>query len=261
MKLPILQVDAFTSHVFSGNPAAVVPLHEWLPDDVLQQIAMENNLSETAFFVPEDDGYHIRWFTPSVEVNLCGHATLATSHVLYNHLDYSGKMIRFHSRSGDLSVRREGDYYLLDFPSDKPETVEKDEFLLKAFDRNPVEVLKGKADFLVVFDDEHYVREVVPDMDMIKKLDAEGVIITSRSEGEFDFVSRFFAPRLGIPEDPVTGSAHTVLIPYWSDRIGKDTLAARQVSNRGGVLKCRYPGDRVEIGGRACTYLEGIIYL
>ena len=257
MKLNVYQVDAFTTQIFAGNPAAVVPLNEWLPDDVMQDIARENNLSETAFFVPEGVGYRIRWFTPTVEVDLCGHATLASSHVLFTHLAFQGDMIYFSSRSGDLSVSREGDLYLLNFPADEPRPVEKDQLILNCFDREPAAVLKGKADYLVVFEDEQYVRDVIPALDFIETLDAEGVIITAPGSGGTDFVSRFFAPQLGIPEDPVTGSAHTVLAPYWADRLGKEDLVARQVSQRGGDLQCRLNNNRVHIGGRAVTYLRG----
>jgi PhzF family phenazine biosynthesis protein len=233
MKLPVFQIDAFTNHVFGGNPAAVVPLDEWLPDDVLQKIALENNLSETAFFVQQGGGFYIRWFTPEVEVNLCGHATLASSHVLFNHLSWSLPSIDFQSRSGQLSVSRKGQLYQLNFPVDEPQKVDATDMLLKCFDMVPQEILKGSADYLLVFDDEDYVRHVVPNMNAISKLDAEGVIITSAGHGEQDFVSRFFAPRIGIPEDPVTGSAHTVLVPYSFPLIVPFRCASLQFSMRG----------------------------
>ncbi len=261
MKLLLYQVDAFTDHVFGGNPAAVVLLNEWLPDDVLQNIALENNLSETAFIVPDGSRYHIRWFTPSVEVNLCGHATLASSHVLFRHLSHPDASIEFKSRSGTLSVRCSGDLYLLDFPSDAPQLVESNDLIRSCFDRAPVDVLKGSADYLLVFNDEEYVRNASPNLDAIKKLDAEGIIITAPGSNGTDFVSRFFAPQLGIPEDPVTGSAHTVLVPYWAGRLDKKELSAMQVSRRGGILQCRYNGDRVEIGGKGVTYLQAEITL
>lgn len=261
MNYNIYQVDAFTDHVFGGNPAAVVPLTEWLSDEVLQNIAMENNLSETAFFVADGGDYHIRWFTPDVEVNLCGHATLASSHVLYRHLGYSGDEIRFKSRSGNLTVRAMDDKYILNFPSDKPVAQPKDELFVRCFDREPDAVLKGSADYLFVFEDEQFVRDVSPNTDVIRRLDAEGVIITARGKSEVDFVSRFFAPQLGIPEDPVTGSAHTVLVPYWAERMQKDEFLAHQVSKRGGVLECKYLGGRCEIGGSARTFLDGTITL
>lgn len=260
MLLKIFQVDAFTDKVFGGNPAAVVPLDKWLPDAYLQKIAMENNLSETAFFVPEEDGgFHIRWFTPEVEVNLCGHATLATSHVIFQHLSWPEYELNFKSRSGALKVRKEGEVYQLNFPSDIPLQVELDEGLAGCFDKKPLEVLKGSADYLMIFDEEEYVKHVTPNLDVIKKLDAEGVIISARGSGDLDFVSRFFAPQLGIPEDPVTGSAHTVLVPYWSQRLGRKQLLAHQVSQRQGELHCLDKGERVELGGKAVTFLEGEI--
>lgn len=261
MNYNIYQVDAFTSQIFGGNPAAVVPLKEWLPDEVLQNIALENNLSETAFFVPESDHYHIRWFTPDVEVNLCGHATLASSHVLFHHMNYSGKEIRFKSRSGDLAVRAVDDTYVLNFPSDKPEPQSKKDLFAECFDREPDDVLKGSADYLFIFKDEQFVRNAVPNTEAIRRLDAEGVIITAPGSGGVDFVSRFFAPQLGIPEDPVTGSAHTVLLPYWAERLSRKEFLAHQVSKRGGVLKCKYMGHRCEIGGSARTFLQGTISL
>ncbi len=261
MNYKLYQIDAFTDHIFGGNPAAVVPLTQWLPDEVLQDIAMENNLSETAFFVAEGDQYHIRWFTPDVEVNLCGHATLASSHVLFHHLNYSGNEIRFKSRSGNLTVRRVDDKYVLNFPSDKPEKRSCTDLFVQCFDREPDAVLKGSADYLFVFEDEQFVRNAVPNAEAIRRLDAEGVIITAQGSRGVDFVSRFFAPQLGIPEDPVTGSAHTVLVPYWAERLQKDEFLAHQVSKRGGVLICKYVGDRCEIGGSARTFLEGTISL
>lgn len=261
MKIQVYQVDAFSDHIFGGNPAAVVPLDEWLPDDVMQNIARENNLSETAFFVPEGAGYRIRWFTPTVEVNLCGHATLSAAHVLFTHLAFRGDVIRFSSVSGDLSVGRKGDVYLLDFPADVPQPVQAETLLLNCFDRPPSEIFKGKADYLMVFEDQDYVRNVLPNLEAIETLDAEGVIITAPGTDDSDFVSRFFAPQLGIPEDPVTGSAHTLLVPYWSHRLGKKELFARQVSQRGGDLWCQMENDRALIGGRAVTYLRGEIEL
>lgn len=262
MQLSIFQVDAFADQVFQGNPAAVVPLDKWFSDDILQKIAMENNLSETAFFIPYENGFHIRWFTPTMEVNLCGHATLAASHVLFHHLGYTKSTIEFKSCSGNLRVKREDEIYLLDFPSDPPRgNLQKIELLVRCFDRAPDEILKGKADYLMVFDDENYVQNVKPNLDAIGQLDAEGVIISAPGSNGVDVISRFFAPRLGILEDPVTGSAHTVLIPYWSKRLEKNKFHAHQVSRRGGALDCRLIDNRVEIGGKAVTYLEGQIIL
>ncbi|PWD97912.1 PhzF family phenazine biosynthesis protein [Marinilabilia rubra] len=260
MRLKLFQVDAFTDNVFGGNPAAVVPLEKWLADADLQKIAMENNLSETGFFVPEKEGgFHIRWFTPEVEVNLCGHATLATSHVIFNHLEWPGFELEFKSRSGLLKVRRESGLLKLNFPTDKPKEVEYNEKLADCFDKKPLAVLKGSADYLMIFDDEEYVRNVIPNLEAIKKLDAEGVIISAKGKSGADFVSRFFAPQLGIPEDPVTGSAHTVLVPYWAQITGKKQMIARQLSQRGGELFCADNDDRVELGGKAVTFLEGEI--
>lgn len=261
MTYNIYQVDAFTNQVFGGNPAAVISLEQWLPDTVMQNIAMENNLSETAFFVPEGNSYHIRWFTPDVEVNLCGHATLATSHVLFKHLGYTGNQLHFKSRSGELMVRKEDDRYILNFPSDKPVEQRSIVKISGCLEREPVAVFKGSADYLFVFEDELFVRNAIPNLDAIKKLDAEGVIITAAGSKGIDFVSRFFAPQLGIPEDPVTGSAHTVLVPYWAERLQKKEFLAHQVSKRGGELVCKYLGERCEIAGSARTYLEGTIVL
>ncbi len=257
----LYQVDAFTDQVFGGNPAAVVPLDHWLTDAELQNIAMENNLSETAFFIPEGNSYHIRWFTPDVEVNLCGHATLATSHVLFRHLGYTGSQLQFRSRSGDLTVRKANDRYILNFPSDKPVFQTTVGGVSEYFHRDPVAVLKGSADYLFVFEDEQFIRNAIPNLYAIKKLDAEGVIITAPGRDGIDFVSRFFAPQLGIPEDPVTGSAHTVLVPYWAGRLQKKEFLAHQVSKRGGELVCKYLEERCEIAGSAKTYLEGTIVL
>ncbi len=257
MEIPIYQIDAFTSAVFSGNPAAVCPLKEWLDDGMLQAIAQENNLSETAFFVPVEDGYHIRWFTPVAEVDLCGHATLASAFVIFNTTSVSGTKVTFSSRSGPLTVSKEGDLLSMDFPSQPPRPCETPADLLEGLGKAPLEVLCSE-DFFVVYSKEREVRQLTPDTARLKSLDRRGVIVTARGD-EADFVSRFFAPKYGIPEDPVTGSAHSALTPYWSAKLGKKDLKARQVSNRGGELFCSDRGKRVLIAGRAVKYMEGKI--
>ena len=258
MELIMYQVDAFAEKMFSGNPAAVVPLKEWLPDETMQNMAMENNLSETAFFIPEGEGFHIRWFTPVSEVDLCGHATLASAHVIFEHLGFDKKEIVFQSRSGILKVKKDENFIVLDFPASVLNTVEPPENIEKAFGKMPMECIKGKDDLMLVFETEDTIRNLAPDLNFIKTLDARGVIATARSE-IFDFVSRFFAPLEGIDEDPVTGSAHTMLIPYWNKILNKTEMKAKQISARGGILHCRYMGDRVEIGGKAISYLTGKI--
>lgn len=256
MKIEFYQVDAFTSEVFRGNPAGVCVLDEWLPEDTMQNIAAENNLSETAFIIPAGQKYEIRWFTPRIEVNLCGHATLASAHVLYRHKDISKPGIEFHSKSGPLMVEKNGDILILDFPSRPPSICEIPPLLEKGLGLHPLEVLED-WNYLVLLPSEETVRKLTPDMTILGQLD-KSVIVTAPGE-EADFVSRFFAPILGIPEDPVTGSSHCTLIPYWSKRLSKTTLVAYQVSVRGGKLYCQDIGDRVKIGGNAVTYLQGYI--
>ena len=260
MQLNIYQVDAFAEKVFSGNPAAVVPLEEWLPDATMQHIAMENNLSETAFFIPENKGFQIRWFTPVSEVNLCGHATLASAHVLFNHLGFESGEINFQSRSGILKVKKQHDLIVLDFPTSDLTEIPFPEKIEKAFGKNPVKCIKGREDLMLIFDSEEEIQNLKPDFDFLKTLDARGIIATAKSEN-FDFVSRFFAPLEGINEDPVTGSAHTMLIPYWSEQLKKPELIAKQISQRGGILHCKNAGQRVEIGGKAVTFLTGKIFI
>ncbi len=263
MVLKLFQVDAFTSKVFGGNPAAIVPLEQWLPDATLQSIAMENNLAETAYFIPAKPGesvdFHLRWFTPVLEMDLCGHATLASAHVLMRHLGYGKNQVRFMSRSGPLAVEREGERLILDFPSRPPEPREVTAALTAALGARPKE-LHVARDWLAVYEYEDAVRDLQPDFAKIAALDAFAVIVTAPGK-TVDFVSRFFAPTAGVPEDPVTGSAHCTLIPYWSRRLGKKTLHARQISKRGGEIFCEDRGDRVRIGGHAVTYLEGRIEL
>jgi PhzF family phenazine biosynthesis protein len=260
MKLTLFQIDAFAEKVFSGNPAAVVPLDKWLPDDVMQNIAMENNLSETAFFIPDGEGFYIRWFTPVTEVNLCGHATLATGHLVFNHLGFNGDEIIFQSKSGILKVKRQNDLIFLDFPASKLNEIPLPDKIENAFGILPEKCFDSINidDLMMVFDSEQIIQELQPDFEFIKKLESRGIIVTSKST-KYDFVSRFFAPAVGIHEDPVTGSAHTLLIPYWSKELNKTELTAKQISKRGGVLHCKNKGERVEIGGKAFTYLKGEI--
>ena len=256
---PLYQVDAFTDRVFGGNPAAVVPLTAFPDDAWLLDVAVENNLSETAYLVPRPHGYDLRWFTPGGEVDLCGHATLAAAHVLFEHLAYHLPRIAFHTRSGLLTVSRAGDgSYCMDFPVDRPSTVPHPE-ALKILDLQPVAVLRGKDDYLVVLPDEAAVRAFVPDSARILELDARGLILTAPGEA-VDFVSRCFYPAYGIPEDPVTGSAHTVSAPYWAARLERDTLIAAQLSARGGRIHCTLRGERIELRGAARTYLIGHIF-
>jgi PhzF family phenazine biosynthesis protein len=256
--MKLYQVDAFAEHVFSGNPAAVVPLQEWLPDILMQNIAMENNLSETAFFIPFGDDFHIRWFTPSTEVNLCGHATLASAHVMFSHMGYQRESIAFHSKSGLLKVTRKENLIILDFPASgfaEAEFPDNAEHLLGIM---PEKCIQGAEDLMMVFKSEQDLQNLQPDFYAIARLHYRGLIATAPSK-EFDFVSRFFAPAVGVNEDPVTGSAHTVLIPYWAERLHKTEMIARQVSKRGGIIHCRNKDDRVDIGGYAITYLIGEI--
>jgi PhzF family phenazine biosynthesis protein len=258
MRLPIYQVDAFADRIFAGNPAAVVPLAEWLPDATLQAIAAENNLAETAFFVRRGDAYDLRWFTPVVEVDLCGHATLASAHVVFRFIEPERRRVAFETRqAGTLVVTRQGDELAMDFPGWPPEPVESPSSLAVALGRNPSEVLASR-DFLAVYDKAADVAAIKPDFAALRRLD-RAVIVTAPGSGEVDFVSRFFAPRAGIDEDPVTGSAHCQLIPYWAKRLGKTRLAARQLSPRGGALSCALEGGRVTIAGQARLYLEGTI--
>ncbi|MCW3123726.1 MAG: isomerase [Flavipsychrobacter sp.] len=259
MTIPIYQVDAFTNKVFSGNPAAVCPLENWLSDELLQQIAMENNLAETAFYVNEGDRYHIRWFTPSVEVDLCGHATLAAAFVLFNLEGHPGSLISFYShRSGVLTVSKQEEYLILNFPTDVFEPVPIPEGLFNNSFR-AIEAYRGKTDYMLVLENEKQVAELIPDYTAISKLDGRGVIVTAQGD-DVDCVSRFFAPQSGINEDPVTGSAHTTLTPYWSKKLNKQELGAIQLSERKGYLKCSYLGDRVEISGQAKLYMVGKIF-
>jgi predicted PhzF superfamily epimerase YddE/YHI9 len=259
MRLPYYHVDAFTGALFGGNPAGVCPLEKWLPDDVLQRIAAENNLSETAFFTREAVFFHLRWFTPEVEMDLCGHATLAPAHVLFTELGHQRETVRFQTRSGSLAASRREGIIELDFPARPPLPCAAPENLCRGLGRQPREVLKAR-DYVAVFDTQADVAALKPDMDLLSRLDSLGIIATARGE-DADFVSRFFAPAAGVPEDPVTGSSHCSLIPYWSERLGKNELFARQISKRGGELFCRAFGERVGIGGRAVIFSRGEIQL
>jgi predicted PhzF superfamily epimerase YddE/YHI9 len=257
MRLPLFQVDAFASRVFSGNPAAVVPLEEWPESTLLQAIAAENNLAETAFFVGREGRYDIRWLTPTTEVELCGHATLASAFVIMNRLDPGRTSVEFSSKGGPLCVTREGDLFALDFPSRPPRPVDLTGALQAALGGRPREVWAAR-DLMAIFDTEDEVRRLKPDLPLLSAFDSFAVLVTAPGK-QVDFVSRFFAPRQGIPEDSVTGSAHCALVPYWAKRLGRSKLHALQVSARGGELFCEDRGERVSIAGRATLYLEGTI--
>lgn len=255
--LPIYQIDAFSQQVFTGNPAAVVPLHTWLPDDVMQHIASENNLAETVFFVPQDEGFYIRWFTPVREVKLCGHATLAAAYVLFQYLGYTEAEIQFQSLSGLLTVKQDNQRLTLNFPAQPPKPQDCPEALIQGLGNTPTACLSNE-DWIAVFDSEDDILAIEPNHSELQKLDKRGVIATAPSDN-YDFVARFFSPKYGIPEDPVTGSAYTQLMPYWAERLGKNALHAKQLSSRGGELWCELIQDRVTIAGYATTYLIGEI--
>ncbi len=259
MKLKMYQVDAFADKVFSGNPAAVCPLDEWLPDELLQQIAEENNLSETAFFVPVGAHYELRWFTPTHEVDLCGHATLASAHVLFRHLGCTDATIRFMSRSGELKVTRTAKGMQMDFPAAELRPVDTTDVLLEAIGVTPDEIL-ADFDYLVVLESQEQIENLQVDLARMRQLDLRGVIYTAPGR-EVDFVSRCFFPAIGIDEDPVTGSAHCEMAPYWGQRLGKTQLSARQLSRRGGSLQCKVTDQRVLLEGQAADYLEGQIFI
>lgn len=260
MKLKIYQVDVFTREVFRGNPAAVVPLETWLPDETMQRIAAENNLAETAFFVRNGDAYDIRWFTPTVEIALCGHATLASAFVLYEILGYESHKLNFRSHmSGDLFVERKGDLFVLDFPSYLPTPFEL-AGLGGILGREPLEISEAGGYVVALFESEADVAAITPDFRAMASLDAHAVVVTAKGSSS-DFVSRFFGPAVGVDEDPVTGSSHCRLIPYWAEKLGKTELFARQISRRGGELYCELIGDRVKIGGNAVLYMKGEIYV
>lgn len=261
MKLAIYQIDAFTETVFRGNPAAVVPLDEWLPDAVMQNIAAENNLAETAFFVKDGDVFELRWFTPTIEVPLCGHATLASSYVIFNELGFAGEEIVFKTRkAGDLKVTRNGERYLMDFPAYEMTEIDAAE-AFRAAGFTPIRCFESQGNMIFFeLDDQRSVAEFEPDMAKIAELPYQEVIITAKGD-DCDFASRMFAPRIGIPEDPVTGAIHCSLVPFWAREFGKNELFARQISKRGGELFCESSGDRVKIGGNAVMFLRGEIVI
>lgn len=261
MKQKIYQADAFTSELFGGNPAAVCPLQSWLLDELMQKIALENNLSETAFFVRSGNQFEIRWFTPITEVDLCGHATLASAFVLFNQEGYGEDEIIFNSpRSGILKVRKNGKLLTLVFPADTLKPVPLSPELTDGFNYKPLEAFKGKTDYLLVFKNEDEIKKMEPDFTLVRKIKARGIIVTAKGD-EVDFVSRFFGPQAGVDEDPVTGSAHTTLVPYWAEKLSKKEFSAIQLSDRKGFLKCTYIDDRVEISGECRLYLTGEIFV
>lgn len=258
MKIPFYQIDAFTGSVFFGNPAGVCLLDKWLPDNILQSIAAENNLSETAYIIKDGNRYGLRWFSPKMEVDLCGHATLASAFVLFQYIIPAENSVSFNTQSGLLTVTRQNNLLAMDFPTRHPEPRHTPEILIKALGCTPKETYFSVRDCMAVFESEDQVRQLQPDMELLCKLDAIGIIATAPGALS-DFVSRFFAPKAGVPEDPVTGSAHCTLAPYWSDRLKKKTLHALQISKRGGELFCQNLGDRTQIAGKAVTYLQGTI--
>lgn len=265
MNLKIYQVDAFTNQVFGGNPAAVIPMQNWLPDSVMQTIAAENNLSETAFFIPTEGeaDFHLRWMTPSIEVNLCGHATLATAHTLWQHLDFKKNVVTFDSRSGILKVSRTKTGYTLDFPVDilRGVTDENElEIIRNVLKIKPLEVFRGKDDYMAILPSQADIENLDPDFLPLRHLDARGLIATAKGDN-VDFVSRCFFPEAGIEEDPVTGSAHTTMVAYWSPKLNKTELAAKQLSKRQGELNCILAGNRVLISGSAVTFMVGEIFI
>ncbi len=261
MTIPIYQADAFTNQLFGGNPAAVCPLTAWLPDETMQKIAIENNLAETAFFIKIPTGFHLRWFTPEYEIDLCGHATLATAHIIFTELGYTEDAIIFDTqKAGMLKVTKNDNLYTLDFPSRPPYPAEMPEGLLEGLNHKmPVHVLRSR-DYFLVYDNEQDIIDMQPNHFLLSKIDAVDIIITAPGK-DVDFVSRFFAPAAGVPEDPVTGSAHCNLIPYWAEKLGKTQLHAYQLSSRKGELWCEHKGDRVLMSGEAVTYLKGEIYI
>jgi predicted PhzF superfamily epimerase YddE/YHI9 len=259
MRLPIFQVDAFAPRLFAGNPAAVVRLDEFPDDALLQAIAAENNLAETAFLVPDGHDYRLRWFTPTIEVPLCGHATLASAAVVMERLEPGRTEVVFHSASGPLAVKRAGAGYVMDFPVRRSERVPAPPGLADALGAVPVEVVADAFNYLVLLRSAQTVRELAPDIAALARMDRSGIIVTARGDGAYDFVSRYFAPAKGVPEDPVTGGAHCALVPYWTQRLGKTEFRAFQASKRGGEIACRLIGERVQLEGTCVFYLEGTV--
>ena len=261
MEIDIFQIDAFTSELFKGNPACVMPLNNWLPDDLLLRIAKENNVSETAFFIKEGEGFYLRWFTPEIEMDLCGHATLATAYCLKNHLDYKKNKVIFDSMSGELIVKFDGDYVQMDFPHRKPKNSELPKNIMDSLSIKPNKVLKER-DYVLVYDNEEQIKNIEIDKELFDKtnLDPGGVVITSKGT-KSDFVSRYFVPQCSFFEDPVTGSTHCSLVPYWSEILKKTKLKSIQLSERGGEMFCEDLGNRVIINGKAKTYFKGKVTL
>ena len=259
MKIPMYQVDAFTGEIFKGNPAAICILEEWIDDKLMQNIAMENNLSETAFCIVKEDICELRWFTPEEEIDLCGHATLATAFVIFEILNYPSNKIKFTTQSGILEIEKDGENIIMEFPSREGIKTQITEQLIKALGKEPKEVYESR-DLMVVYDNEQDIKDLNPNMEELKLIDTFGIIVTSKGK-EVDFVSRYFAPSCGVSEDPVTGSAHCTLVPYWSRILGKKKLIAQQLSQRGGILKCEDALDKVKISGRAKVFFKGEIYL
>jgi PhzF family phenazine biosynthesis protein len=257
--MKIYQIDAFTDHVFGGNPAAVCPLESWLPDELMQHIAMENNLSETAFFVRRNDVFEIRWFTPELEIDLCGHATLASAHVIFNHLGYDKGTIHFRYAGGKLTINKNEGLLEMDFPAIVSTKTEVTDLMTNVFGKKPIEAFKAR-DLLLLFDSEQDILDLTPDFISMQQIDHLGVVATAPGE-KVDFVSRFFAPRVGINEDPVTGSAHCMLIPFWAERLKKNSMIARQLSKRAGSLHCEYNHERVLISGFSVTYMVGELFI
>jgi PhzF family phenazine biosynthesis protein len=260
MKLKVYIANAFSEKKFGGNPAAIVPLDEWLSDTLMQQIAAQNNLSETAYIVPQGNDYAIRWFTPAVEVDLCGHATLASAFILFEHLNYKRNQIIFQSKSGPLQVTKNGDKITLNFPVNEPERISDDGSIGRALGIKPKAIFKSRIDHMVVLENQSDIERLKPDFAALNELPARGLIVTAKGD-TVDFVSRCFYPQSGIDEDPVTGSAHTVMVPYWAGETGKNKFSAIQLSARRGYLDCELAGNRVLISGRAHTYLEGNFYI
>lgn len=257
MKIPFFQVDAFTNKLFGGNPAGVCPLNYWVDIALMQNIAAENNLAETAFFVRNNNNFDLKWFTPETEIDLCGHATLAAAHIIFNRLDYSEDTIRFNTKSGELIVTKAGDLLSLNFPARKPVAVDTPDMLVKGLGARPIETLKAR-DYLAVFNTQNDILSITPDFTILKKLDCVGIIVTAKGE-KADFISRFFAPAVGVDEDPVTGSSHVSLIPYWAEKLNKTKLHAYQLSKRKGEIFCEHLGNRVIMSGKSVIYLTGEI--
>jgi PhzF family phenazine biosynthesis protein len=259
MRTPIYQIDAFTAHRFAGNPAAVMPMASFLDDAALQSIAAENNLAETAFLVPENGDYRLRWFTPLTEVPLCGHATLASAAVVMERLEPERKRVVFQSASGPLTVNRAADGYVMNFPARPSELIATPPELSAALGVEPIEVSVNTFNYMALLENAQVLRELTPDLSAIARMDRPGVIVTAPGDGQYDFISRYFAPAKGVPEDPVTGAAHCMLAPYWAKRLGKTEFRAFQASHRGGEINCQLNGDRVELRGTCVFYMEGTV--